>query len=116
MLKLNLDESYSQEDLERLILGVILNAFKLSGIQKLKPEHFEDTRNQAILGIMLELEETKQDIDDVKIAKILKHKGVRQEGVHYFKKLKTYKMNGGSFEKLVDLLRERYLKRRTGAK
>ena len=65
---------------------------------------------------MLDLEETKQVIDEVKIAKILKHRGVRQEGVHYLEQLKTYKMNNGSFEKLVDLLRDRYLKRRIGAK
>ena len=109
-------ESYAQEELERLILGVILNALKLSGIQKLRPEHFEDTRNQAIFEIMLDLEETKQVIDEVKIAKILKHRGIRQEGVHYLEQLKMYKLNNGSFEKLVDLLRERYLKRRIGAK
>lgn len=112
----NLDESYPQEELERLILGVILNALKLSDIQKLRPEYFEDTRNQAILEIMLILEETKQSIDEVMIAKILKQGGIRQEGVHYLEQLKTYKMNGGSFEKLVDLLKERYLKRKIGAK
>lgn len=112
----NLYESYSQEELERLILGVILNAVKLSGMQKLRPEHFEDTRNQAILEIILHLEETKQSIDEAMIAKILKQRGVRQEGVHYLEQLKEYKMNGGSFEKLVDLLRDRYLKRITGAK
>ncbi len=106
--------SYSQEELERLILGVILNAVKLSSVQKLRPEHFEDTRNQAILEIILHLEETKQEIDEVMIAKVLEQRGIRQEGVHYLEQLKTYKMNGGSFEKLVDLLRERYLKRRMG--
>ncbi len=111
----NLNESYPQEELERLILGVILTTFKLSGIQKLRPEHFEDTRNQAIFEIMLDLGETKQAIDEVKIAKILKHRGVRQEGVRYLEQLKTYKMNSGSFEKLVDLLSGRYLKRRLGA-
>ncbi len=115
MVEFNLNRSYSQEELEKLTLGSILNTFKLSDVPKLRPEHFEDTRNQAIFEIMLDLEETKQAIDEVKIAKILKHRGVRQEGVHYLEKLKMYKTNNGSLKKLADLLQGRYLQRRMRA-
>lgn len=116
MIYSNLSDSYSQEELERSILGAILTILRVADARKLRPEYFIDTRNQVIFEIMLDLDETQQSVHEGKILEILKHRGVREEGVHYLEQLKRHKTNNGSLKKLAELLTDRYLKRRMRAK
>ena len=104
--------NFNQEELERLILGTILTILNLVDAQKLNPEYFTDIRNRAVFEIMLYLDETQQPINEEKIAEILKYQGVKEEGIHYLEQLKKYTTNNGSFKKLVDLLKERYWKKK----
>jgi len=114
MLESNLDEVYSQEELERLILGTILTIHKLSGAQKLSPAHFEDTRNQAVFEAMLELDERKQPIESAQIVEVLKHRGI-DRCVRYLRQLKAYKVKKVLFKNIIDVLKDRYLRRKIGA-
>ena len=111
MVESNLNRSYSQEELERLILGTILTTHKLSVVQKLTPEHFEDIRNQTVFEAMLDLEEGKQAIEWPVIAEILKRRGI-DRCARYLQQLKSYRVNKFLFKNIVDVLKDRYLKRK----
>lgn len=110
MIKFNTN-SYSQEEIERLILGTILSVSKLSKAIQLKPEYFTDTRNKIVFEIMLDLEAAKQSVDEVRISDILKSKGI-EKGPRYVDQLKTYIVRRELFRKLVAILKERYIKKR----
>ncbi len=110
MISSNLD-SYSQEEVERLILGTILTILKLSHAKKLGPEHFEDTRNRAVFEVMLDLDESKQPIESARIIEVLKHRGI-DRCARYLQQLKTYNADKVLFKNIVDVFKELYLKRK----
>ena len=103
-------DSWTQEELERLILGTILNDPLLSVIKELKPEYFMDIRNQVICEIILGLEE-KGGLEPFAVAEILKHKGI-PEGIFYLEKLKEYGVRKELLSLLIEILQEEYSKNR----
>ena len=112
MLSFNPD-SYSQEEMERLVLGTILTISKLSDAQKLRPEHFQETRNRAIFEVMLDLDESEQAIESESITEVLKQRGI-ERSAGYLQQLKAYQVDKVLFKNIIDVLKDLSFKRKIG--
>lgn len=62
-------------DAERAVLGAVLLENKAADeVGELKPEHFFDTANQRIFGIVMELRENNRPADLVTVTEILRRR------------------------------------------